>query len=286
MIQDPGCLSCGGTVAPDGHCWDCGADQEGFHAHAEATTAGGAAGISDRGLRRGINADAMALVETAAWTIGVACDGVSMTPRSERAARLAARVGARTLAEDLAADEVPETALERSTHAARRAVAALAGPEVTAPACTYVAGLVGPGGLWVAWVGDSRAYWLPEHGVALSLTRDHTTETGAITAWLGADAENAEPGIRSLSPRTRGELLLCTDGLTRYLPRPDDLRSVAHPGPARAWPESVPAARALVDHALAAGGHDNVTALLLPSPAPPGEKPAGKGFVDRTGLPR
>lgn len=27
MSQSPGCVVCEGTVAPGGHCWDCGADR-------------------------------------------------------------------------------------------------------------------------------------------------------------------------------------------------------------------------------------------------------------------
>lgn len=262
MCESLGCGSCGGTVAPDGHCWDCGADQPEYWLRMETTADNCAAGVSDRGHRRGINADAMALTPVGEWTVGVVCDGVSMSPRAERAAQLAAEVGGNTLAEGLAAGDLPETALGCSAARARRAVDALAGTEPGAPACTYVAGAVGPEGLWVAWVGDSRAYWLPERGVGLALTEDDTGEFGAISAWLGADAEAVEPGIRTLRPSGPGTLLLCTDGLTRYLDSAEDLRAaIAHvPGESGL----LPAARELVHHALAAGGHDNVTALLLP----------------------
>lgn len=253
---------CEGTVAPDGHCWDCGADQPDFRLRMEVTGADGAAGVSDRGLRRGINADALALTRAREWTVGVVCDGVSMSPRAERAAQLAAEVGADVLAERLTAGDLPETALRRSAARAGQAVDTLAGTEPTAPACTYAAGAVGPEGLWATWVGDSRAYWLPERGPAVALTEDDTGEFGAISAWLGADAEPSEPGLRSLRPPGPGVLLLCTDGLTRYLSAAQDLRS-AIPSP---WPRGslTPAARALVQYALDQGGHDNVTALLLP----------------------
>ena len=263
MSQIPGCVACEGTVAPDGHCWDCGADQPDFRLRMEVTGPDGAAGVSDRGLRRGINADAMTATVTGEWTAGVVCDGVSMSPRAERAAQLAVEVGGGVLAERLAAGDLPETALCRSAARAGQAVDALAGSEPTAPACTYVAGAVGPEGLWVAWVGDSRAYWLPEQGgPALLLTEDDTGESGAISAWLGADAEPGAPGVRSLRPSEPGALLLCTDGLTRYLPEAEALRA-AIPTP---WPRGsfLPAARVLVEHALDRGGHDNVTALLLP----------------------
>ncbi|MFB4264507.1 PP2C family protein-serine/threonine phosphatase [Nonomuraea sp. GTA35] len=293
MTEMTRCVACGGgTVAPDGHCWDCGAAQPAFRSHVELTTDAGAAGVSDRGLRRAVNADAMALVRAGAWTVGVVCDGVSMSPRPERAAQVAADAGAATTIALLRAGALPETALAEGAIRAGRAVTALAGSREAplgapsarlrdpltqgAPACTYVAGVAGPDGVWACWVGDSRAYWLPGEGVATAMTEDDTGEHEALSAWLGADAGRPEPRVRSYRPSIPGLLLLCTDGLWRHFPdagalrdrtravglhsqtRSDGLRGQARAG-------GLDAARALVDHALAAGGQDNVTALLLPA---------------------
>ncbi|MEU1619304.1 protein phosphatase 2C domain-containing protein [Streptomyces sp. NPDC005722] len=263
----PECERCGGTVAPDGHCWDCGAAQSGFRSRVEAV-AGGAAGVTDRGKRREVNADAMAVTTAGAWTIGVVCDGVSMAPRSERAARLAAEVASGALASALLAGTVPEVALEDATRRAGRAVAALAVTPDEAPACTFVAGVTGPGGLWCAWIGDSRAYWLPDEGLALALTDDDTGELEALTGWLGAGNGDPVPRVRSGRPAVPGHLLLCTDGLWRYLPGAEELRARLTATPASgAGATPLDGARSLVGHALDAGGHDNVTALLLPVPA-------------------
>ncbi|MGW2632149.1 PP2C family protein-serine/threonine phosphatase [Streptomyces chattanoogensis] len=267
------CAECGGTVAPDGHCWECGAAQPAFRAHEEITTDDGAAAISDRGTRRGINADAMALTRTGRWTIGIVCDGVSMSPRSDRAAQLAAEVGMTTLVARLSAGAVPECALEEAAVRAGRAVAALAASVDAAPACTYVAGIAGPEGIWSASIGDSRAYWLPDEGPGTALTEDDAGALEALTAWLGADADAPAPHIRSYRPRVAGRLLLCTDGLWRYLPDAEDLRTVltrrqaplTHPQYAlRAAGGQLEDVRKLVGYALDAGGHDNITALLIP----------------------
>lgn len=266
MDETAPCVRCGGTVAPDGHCWDCGAAQAAFRAHVEIGADSGAAGVSDRGLRREINADAMALAATGAWTIGVVCDGVSMAPRAERAARVAAGVGANALAGLLSSGVLPEVALVEAAGRAGRAVARLAEAGeryALAPACTYVAGVVGPEGVWSASVGDSRAYWLPDEGPGMALTKDDTGDLDALTAWLGADADEAVPHVRSHRPRCPGRLLLCTDGLWRYLPDAAGLGAVVR----GAGPLS--GARALVSYALEAGGHDNVTALVVPV-TPPG----------------
>ncbi|WP_149181907.1 protein phosphatase 2C domain-containing protein [Streptomyces sp. TRM49041] len=260
--ENPTCAACGGTVAPDGFCWDCGTAQPGFRAHVETAADCGAAGVSDRGARREINADALALTVDGPWTIGVVCDGVSMAPRAERAARLAAETGAAACAARLRAGVLPETALTDATLHAARAVTALATPHGTAPACTYVAGVTGPGGLWAAWTGDSRAYWLPDEGPGMALTEDDTGAHDALTAWLGADADTPTPGIRSYRPSVPGRLLLCTDGLWRHLPDPATLRAALR----RPLPDTglLDDARTLVGHALTAGGQDNITALLIP----------------------
>ncbi|TYB61010.1 protein serine/threonine phosphatase 2C family protein [Nonomuraea sp. PA05] len=281
MTEPTPCVSCGGTVAPDGHCWDCGTSQPAFRSHVELTADGGAAGVSDRGLRRAVNADAMALSRVGEWTVGVVCDGVSMSARPERAAQVAAEAGAAATVASLRAGALPETALVEGAIRAGRAVSALAGPLratetpatappastppsdpfAVSPACTYVAGITTPAGIWTCWIGDSRAYWLPHEGVPMTLTEDDTGDHEALSAWLGADATHPDPHLRSYRPHSPGLLLLCTDGLWRHLPTPGSLQSRTA-GP-RDHP--VEAARALVSHALAEGGQDNVTALLLPA---------------------
>ncbi|MFE7774901.1 PP2C family protein-serine/threonine phosphatase [Streptomyces sp. NPDC057445] len=266
MNESAGCVLCGGTVAPDGYCWNCGEAQPGFRSHVEITADGGAAGISDRGRHRGINADAMALTESGPWTIGVVCDGVSMSPRSERAAQVAAEVGATALAARLQAGVLPEVALGEAAVRAGRAVAALAASVDAAPACTYVAGIAGPEGMWSAWIGDSRAYWLPDEGPGMALTEDDTGEHEALAAWLGADAGEPAASIRSYRPPGPGRLLLCTDGLWRYLPDAGALRAALNRRRRGSTADRglLDDVRMLVTYALDAGGHDNITAVLIP----------------------
>jgi serine/threonine protein phosphatase PrpC len=249
------CVECGGTVAPDGHCWDCGTAQPAYRSYLEVTGEH-AAGVSDRGLRRGVNADAMVLTRAGTWTIGVVCDGVSMSPRPERAAQVAAETGAATLATQLGHEVLPEDALSAAAISAGRAVAALAASVNAAPACTYVAGITGPAGIWASWVGDSRAYWLPDEGPGLALSEDDTGANEMLAAWLGADAGEPVPRLRSFRPQEPGCLLLCTDGLWRYLPTAVQLR-------ARLTGDPLADTRSLVKYALDEGGHDNITALIM-----------------------
>jgi PPM family protein phosphatase len=266
MAELAACVLCGGTVAPDGYCWDCGAGQPAFRSHLEITTDSGAAGVSDRGRRPGVNADAMALTTVGAWMVGVVCDGVSMSPRAERAAQVAAETGATALVSRLQAGVLPEVAHLDAASRAGRAVTALAASIHAAPACTYVAGIAGPEGIWTGCIGDSRAYWLPDEGPGMALTEDDTGDHGVIAAWLGADGGEPTPRVRSYRPPGPGHLLLCTDGMWRYLPDADSLRArladrAGTPSPGGGLLED---ARSLVRCALDAGGHDNVTTLLIP----------------------
>ncbi|XVV06518.1 PP2C family protein-serine/threonine phosphatase [Actinosynnema sp. CA-248983] len=91
-------------------------------------------------------------------------------------------------------------------------------------------------------------------GLAQSDFRAHD----ALTAWLGADAPDPRPRLRSHRPSGPGRVLLCTDGLSRHLADPADLRAMAGQG------DCLHAARALVTRALTSGGHDDVTATLIP----------------------
>ena len=280
------CPHCPDTTGPDddGYCPSCGLRGPVGGDRVEVVLDGGA-GLSDRGYVRPRNEDAVALGRAHADTAGdapmaaVVCDGVSSVPRSELAARAAADA---TLEQLLRAGAGGDG--ERRTRAAVAAGAAAAAGLVVPgatypPSCTLVCGLVDPVAptLTVGWVGDSRAYWLGA-GARL-LTADHVAASAApgvldpivvaarpdaLTRWLGADGE-AEPDIVTMVPPGPGALLLCTDGLWKYLAHADDLAAIALPALRAAGPAA--AAAALVAAALDAGGEDNVTVALLPVPA-------------------
>jgi len=279
--------------ADDRFCEVCGAQLKGDRVEIALD---GAAAISDRGHVRSRNEDAVALGGTAAdgTVAAVVCDGVSSTRSSELAARAAADAALDVLQRGrpfrpshLAdGDGAPEEAVRDAVAAAAVAAAALV-PRGTRqpPSCTLVGACYDApdGRITVGWVGDSRAYWLAEPGAAEParlLTADHTAEAAAaagtldpavaaarpdaITRWLGADGD-AEPDVVTFTPAGPGALLLCTDGLWKYLPDAAALAAVALPA-LRDDPRA--AADALVAAALAAGGADNVTVAVLPVPQP------------------
>ncbi|GII05380.1 PP2C family serine/threonine-protein phosphatase [Planobispora takensis] len=304
-LDGAGCVRCGpAPVDPEGYCELCGLRQPSESDHAE-TEAGGAAGVSDRGLRHSRNEDAMALVAADGVTIGVVCDGVSSSPRPETASSAAARTGATVLLEALRSGADPVTATRTALAGAATAVAALGSSVDDAPACTYVSALVGTDRVTIGWAGDSRAYWLgaaptpppvpgtdsdtgpmpvpdsdsdtgpmlspvsgsdpgpvPLRGPAL-LTEDDVVSPGLLSAWLGVDAGRITAHVGEFAPEGPGVVLVCSDGLWGYLEEAADLA----PFTARDTP--LEAARALVRHALAAGGRDNVTVLVIPFHPPP-----------------
>jgi serine/threonine protein phosphatase PrpC len=299
----PSCGDCGATaVGEDGFCEVCGLRQPGDrdHVQIELSADGGppgeprpaqAAGVSDRGLRRARNEDAVAMISLPKAVCAVVCDGVATVPGSEEAARLASDTGVAVLARALSAGVAPVTATRTAIAAAGRAVARLGetggGRPDDAPACTYVSAVVTAEDITVGWVGDSRAYWLagPSGGARPSallttddswavqmVSRNAMSRAAAhadprahqLTGWLGA-AASPDPHDAVFRPGGPGVLLLCSDGLWNHLPEPGDLAAALADGP-DASGDPLGAARLLVRAALDAGGRDNVTVAVVPFP--------------------
>ena len=171
--------------------------------------------------------------------------------------------------------------LHDATAAAQTAAALAAGDEANPnpPSTTLVAAVVTTAAITVGWVGDSRAYWVPDAGTPggpSCLTVDDTLagqlgaagvamaadapNAGALIRWLGADATDTEPHTSTLVPPGPGRVIVCSDGLYRYVPQPDQLADATPAG------TPIDVASALVRLALQAGGQDNVTVVVLPYP--------------------
>jgi protein phosphatase len=126
-----------------------------------------------------------------------------------------------------------------------------------------------------AWVGDSRIYrW--HDGQLEQLSHDHShvqslvdagalppeaaathPERNILSQCLGGfDAPEPEVEARAFKVEAGDRVLLCTDGLTGELSDAQIERLLT------TTPDDAHAAQLLVDTALAAGGHDNVTVVL------------------------
>ncbi|MFD7302599.1 protein phosphatase 2C domain-containing protein [Streptomyces pharetrae] len=300
---EPGklCVACrAGRVDDDGYCENCGHAQPRERDHMEQEC-GPVAAVSDRGLRHHRNEDAFAigtaaLPDGSAATVAIVCDGVSSATRPDDASLAASRAASAALLAALPQGAHPQQAMHEAIVAASHAVNALAeepatarehAPHQNAPACTLVGAVVTGGLLVVGWVGDSRAYWVPQDRTAPAarLTEDDSwaaqmvaaglmseaeayadERAHAITGWLGADAYELEPHTAAFKPDRPGVVVVCTDGLWNYAEAAEEMAGVIPPDAAV---RPLHSARVLVGHALDGGGHDNVTVAVLPFPAPP-----------------
>lgn len=293
------CVACrAGRVDTDGYCENCGHAQPRERDHMEQEL-GSVAAVSDRGLRHHRNEDAFAVSSTALpdgspAVVAVVCDGVSSATRPDEASAAAARAANELLLAALPRGTHPQQAMRDAIVAASEAVNSLASQDTepesgrhrNAPACTIVGAVSAGGLLIVGWVGDSRAYWVPDdRGAAPArLTEDDSwaaqmvaaglmneaeayadERAHAITGWLGADAYELDPHTQAFKPDRPGVVVVCTDGLWNYAEGADDMARVV-PGDAARRP--LHSAQILVGHALDGGGHDNVTVAVLPFDVP------------------
>ncbi|MGQ0774277.1 MAG: PP2C family protein-serine/threonine phosphatase [Pseudonocardiales bacterium] len=246
------------------------------------TDLGAAAGVSDPGLRRTRNEDAMALRQiTADTTVVAVADGVSASHRPDEASRAAVDVAVNVLATAVLNRADLVTATREAAAGAAAAVAALRRPEEggTAPACTFVSAVVSGGQITVGWIGDSRAYWLAGRGGPPSrcLTTDDTWagqavrggrqspqeaygdgHTGTLWRWLGDTADREPAQIATLATTGNGAVLLCSDGLWCYLWNSEELAVIV-----REAASPLSAAEMLTNVALESGGRDNITTVVV-----------------------
>ncbi|SFJ70228.1 Serine/threonine protein phosphatase PrpC [Cellulomonas sp. KH9] len=210
------CPACGGDVADDGYCAQCGARAPVERDHREERAAPHVAGVSDVGVRRRRNEDALALGavpgpgatggQAAGSSPGedvsvlVVCDGVSSAPDSDVASQAAATAARDTLvagaahvpADDAAAWSRLLVAAGHAADDAARAAVDDATARQDPPSCTFAAAVAGPGLLVAGWLGDSRVYWLPDAG-----TPEQLTEDDSVAAELMADGMSRAAAERS-----------------------------------------------------------------------------------------
>ncbi|OGO37916.1 MAG: hypothetical protein A2W35_07900 [Chloroflexi bacterium RBG_16_57_11] len=130
----------------------------------------------------------------------------------------------------------------------------------------------------IAHVGDSRMYAITPNGEVSLITRDHSLvmrmmELGQLSEQDAAihpqrnvlyralgQGEIFSPDITTSPLPTSGSLLLCSDGLWGVVPQSELARII------NTNPDPRIAAQLLVDAANAAGGPDNISAILIRLP--------------------
>ena len=199
------------------------------------------------------------------------CDGMGGHAAGEVASSIAVETIAKT-----APQSADAARLAAAVEAANAAVieAALNGLGKPGMGCTATCAYIENDTLAIAHVGDSRAYLLHE-GTLIRVTRDHSyveelVDAGEITA----DEARVHPN-RSVITRALGSdpamyadhftlhieegdrLILCSDGLSSMIPDSDIENIATQSSTAQICVDN------LVDAALVAGGHDNVTVVVV-----------------------
>lgn len=236
-----------------------------------------AAGITDVGRVRQGNEDALHVGDS----VFAVADGMGGHQAGEVASALAlepiATLDGRVFGD---VEEAREALVDAVVEANRSVVDAAAHDNaLSGMGTTLTAALFEGRRLHVAHVGDSRAYLLRD-GVVVQLTRDHTfvqqlLDDGRITAdevathphrsvitrAIGARAD-VEVDLETIELRHDDAVLLCSDGLSGVVAE----STIAELLTSQMTPSEI--VSALVDEANAAGGPDNITAVLLTVVAP------------------
>ncbi len=226
-----------------------------------------AAGVTDVGRVRDGNEDGF-LVDARTSLVAVA-DGMG----GHRAGEVASATALEALRAAVASGEPIRDAIVVANDAVVEK--SVSDQELQGMGTTVTAGTLASGGtLLVGHVGDSRAY-LVRDGVLSQVTKDHSLveemvregeltpeqaevhpQRSIITRALGIDPQ-VEVDVYPIELRVGDRILLCSDGLTTMV-RPDEIGGIL-------GREDIAerAAQQLVDAANAAGGEDNVTALVV-----------------------
>jgi protein phosphatase len=230
---------------------------------------------SDVGRVRRNNEDALAY--DADRGVAVLADGMGGLDAGEVASRIAVDRIMDLLAEGLAErGSNPETLINRAVQAANLDICTRGQETQVDMGTTVVAWLLTTQGqCFIAHVGDSRAYRMRQ-GELKRLTSDHSMVQQMIDDGILGEAEALTAPNRNVITRALGLdvkvsvdvrswvhmpgdlYLLCSDGLTDLIPEPE-ISQVLEEG-AR---ELASAADDLVSRANEAGGHDNISVLLI-----------------------
>jgi protein phosphatase len=204
-------------------------------------------------------------------------DGMGGQDRGEQASGMAAEIIPQVVQDRLAAQEQAAEALQKALAAANEAIidAGRTQPEGRRMGTTAVCALHLPDRVYVAGLGDSRAY-LIRRGKVEQLTVDHSVAQALVACgalspeearhspyqhvlhkFLGCAGMMEGADVRPFTPEAGDRLLLASDGLTNHVTDQDFLE-----GPRR-FPDPQDWADHLVKSALERGSRDNVTCVVV-----------------------
>lgn len=236
-----------------------------------------AAALTDRGRKRPTNEDAFGYsVEDGVYVV---CDGMGGAAAGE----IASSIAVDEVLEHFASrnqSEIPVAAMgEKAICAANNAIYSRAqrNHRLSGMGTTLVSLVTEERRVWVLNVGDSRCYRLRK-GKLEQLTLDHSLVEEQVRVGRMSRAEALRSPLRNVITRALGTqvcvtpdcfefqaepedlYLLCSDGLTRELPD-EKIRTIL-----ATLDEGFPleeGCSCLVEAAKKAGGHDNITCILV-----------------------
>jgi protein phosphatase len=232
-----------------------------------------ATALTDRGRKRPSNEDAFGLsVEHGAFVV---CDGMGGAAAGEVASNLAVAEMMRLLTQRSGAEPAPVEAAE-AVASANEAIFSRSqrNQNLTGMGTTLVALLVEDRNAWMVNVGDSRGYRLRDSHLE-QITIDHSLVDEQIRQGQMSPEEALRSPLKNVITRALGTqavvspdifefeiepgdlFLLCSDGLVRELSDPV-LESIL-----RLDVSLEDMCTRLVEAANEAGGHDNITCLLV-----------------------
>jgi len=245
---------------------------------------------SDVGLRREVNQDSYGVKEMAQTTLLIVCDGMG----GHAAGEVASRLGVDTIIATFAESAPPESTLREAFIAANHAIYSQGRGSM---GTTGVAALFIEGTLYVANVGDSRAYLVRE-GQIEQISHDHSFVSDQVAAGLMTPEQARTSNVRNIITRALGyqpevqvdvfnlplrpgdTVLLSSDGMHGLIEDHEiaDIASMLPPDEA---------AQRFIDTANDRGGHDNITVVIaqVDEVPPPAERETSAASVPASSPP-
>jgi serine/threonine protein phosphatase PrpC len=231
-------------------------------------------GLSDTGLVREHNEDNFLFHELGSGALFVVADGMGGHDAGEVASKIAVDTVVREVREGAARNKDAQRLIAHAVQQANAAVRREGASRGSNMGTTLSAAFIKGGTAYIANVGDSRTYWM-ENGSITQITEDHSLVAKLVSAGKMTKAEARNHPKSNLLYRTigtddnvkvdtfrvdlkkNGKLLLCTDGLWGMVPDEEIHRVFA------TEEDIKKACVRLVQAANAAGGQDNITAIVV-----------------------
>ncbi|MBP5288320.1 MAG: Stp1/IreP family PP2C-type Ser/Thr phosphatase [Clostridia bacterium] len=253
-------------------------------------------GSSDQGIRRSNNQDAFQIKIAGNLLVATVCDGMGGANGGNVASSVAVETYSRMLGRYINSalsyvylGDIPEFGrpcpdfpeirlsdfINKAVDLANGTVYSMAeaDPLLEGMGTTLTSCVITPVGIVTANIGDSRIYYAHDEQIR-QLTRDHSlvqsmVDAGQITPEEALKHPNRNIILRALGvdervaadiaefPFTKGNLLLCSDGLSNYYDEPFFVQTLCS---RRSCKDK---AEILIDYANRCGGADNVTAVVI-----------------------